>query len=182
MELHSQFSTMEYTLNRPVLVPPVFLLVIDTCMDDDELGALKETLLTVLNILPPEAIVGLVTFGTMVHVHELGYLEMPKSFVFRGPKDYAQKQIQEMLGLQPTVSPQRTNQPPTIPSSRFLLPIQQCELTLTSILEQLQKDPWPVDGDKRRQRATGAALSIAASLLEVANVLYLNDTGDNLMT
>lgn len=181
MELHAQFSTMEYTLPRPSLTPPVFLLVVDTCMDEDELSALKETLVIMINILPSEAIIGLVTFGTMVHVHELGYAEMPKSFVFRGSKDYTQKQIQEMLCLQPTVVmnpsqrphpgsfPQASNlQPsaPIVPSARFLLPVGQCEYTIGNILDQLQKDPWPVESDKRRSRATGAALSIATSLLE----------------
>lgn len=29
----------------------------------------------------------------------MGFADCPKSFVFRGTKDYAAKQIQEMLGL-----------------------------------------------------------------------------------
>jgi protein transport protein SEC23 len=37
---------------------------------------------------------------------------------------------------------------------------------LTNALEQLQKDPWPVANDKRALRCTGAALSVAVSLLE----------------
>lgn len=36
------------------------------------------------------------------------------------------------------------------------------------MLEQLQKDAWPVANDKRPQRSTGVALSIAISLLEVS--------------
>lgn len=32
-------------------------------------------------------------------MHELGFADCPKSFVFRGTKDYTAKQIQEMLGL-----------------------------------------------------------------------------------
>lgn len=50
-------------------------------------------------------------------VHELGFAECPKSFVFRGTKDYAPKQVQEMLGLTgATVRPgqpaARPGQPP----------------------------------------------------------------------
>lgn len=41
---------------------------------------------------PPQ--VGLVTFGTHVHVHELGFSECPKAFVFRGSKDYTPQQVQ----------------------------------------------------------------------------------------
>ena len=33
------------------------------------------------------------------------------------------------------------------------------------VLEELQKDPWPVPADQRATRCTSTALSIAASLL-----------------
>ncbi len=38
--------------------------------------------------------VGLITFGTMVQVHELGFTECPKSYVFKGTKDYEPQQVQ----------------------------------------------------------------------------------------
>lgn len=107
-------------------------------------------------------------------MHELGYTECAKSYVFRGSKDYAAKQVQEMLGL--STSGMRTNAPPQPgrlapvmgPAARFLLPVQQCEFQLTNALEQLQKDPWPVANDKRSLRCTGVALSVAAGLLEIS--------------
>ena len=107
-------------------------------------------------------------------VHELGYTECAKSYVFRGSKDYTAKQVQEMLGLSP--SSLRTNVPPQPgraapvmgPAARFLLPVQQCEFQLTNALEQLQKDPWPVANDKRSLRCTGVALSVAVGLLETS--------------
>ena len=34
---------------------------------------------------------GLVTFGTHVHVHELGFEACPKSYVFQGSKEYTQQ-------------------------------------------------------------------------------------------
>lgn len=54
------------------------------------------------------------------------------------------------------------------PAARFLLPVQQCEFQLTNVLEQLQKDPWPVANDKRSLRCTGVALSVAVGLLETS--------------
>jgi protein transport protein SEC23 len=107
-------------------------------------------------------------------VHEIGYTECAKSYVFRGSKDYSAKQVQEMLGLlAPSLRPgmQQQQQPgrpmmPMGPAARFLLPVQQCEFQLTKVLEQLQKDPWPVASDKRSLRCTGAALSVAVGLLE----------------
>lgn len=50
---------------------------------------------------------------------------------------------------------------------RFLLPVKDCEFVLTSILENLQRDPWPVANDKRAERCTGVAMSVAVGLLEV---------------
>ena len=47
-----------------------------------------------LSLLPPNALIGLITFGKMVHVHELGCDGFAKSYVFRGTKDLSAKQIQ----------------------------------------------------------------------------------------
>ena len=112
---------------------------------------------------------------TQTQVHELGYTECAKSYVFRGTKDYTTKQVQEMLGLtggapRSGVQPAPAGRPaqPMGPAARFLLPVSQCEYQLQSVLEQLQKDPWPVANDKRAQRCTGVALTIAVSLLEVS--------------
>lgn len=50
---------------------------------------------------------------------------------------------------------------------RFLLPVKDCEFVLTSIIENLQRDPWPVANDKRPQRCTGVAMDVAVGLMEV---------------
>ncbi|KAL6214082.1 hypothetical protein ACLB2K_013520 [Fragaria x ananassa] len=49
--------------------------------------------------------------------------------------------------------------------ARFLLPSSDCEFTLNSVLEELQRDPWQVPADQRATRCTSTALSVAASLL-----------------
>ena len=46
-------------------------------------------------------------------------------------------------------------------------------MSLTDLLGELQRDPWPVSQGKRALRSTGAALSIAIGLLEVINWFYL---------
>ena len=43
-------------------MPPVFLMVVDTCMDDDELKALKESLQMSLSLLPPNALIGKISY------------------------------------------------------------------------------------------------------------------------
>ena len=51
---------------------------------------------------------------------------------------------------------------------RFLQPVHKCDMNLTDLLGELQRDPWPVAQGKRPQRSVGAALSIAVGLLEVS--------------
>lgn len=98
-------------------------------------------------------------------MHEIGYEGCAKSHVFRGSKDYAAKQVQEMLGL--TTSAARPGmQAPGGPASRFLLPVERAEFQLTKALEALQRDPWPTANDHRSLRCTGVALSVAIGLME----------------
>lgn len=126
-----------------------------------------------LSLLPANAMVGLITYGTNVAVHEIGYTECSKSYVFRGSKDYPAKQIQEMLGLsapglRPNMPPQQGGRPPMGPASRFLLSVAEAEFQITNTLEQMQRDPWPVANDRRALRCTGVALSVATGLLETS--------------
>ena len=65
-ELHPTNTTIEYRLSRPAPSPPIFVYVVDTCQEEDSLKALKDSLVMSLSLLPPNALVGLVTFGTMV--------------------------------------------------------------------------------------------------------------------
>lgn len=185
-ELIPQFSTIEYTIARAQTMPPIFLLVVDTCIDDDEQTALKESLQMSLSLMPPNALVGLVTYGKMVHVHELGGEGCAKSYVFRGTKDLTAKQVHDMLGIgkgmgavQPNAQqqgprpgmpgmPAQPAQAQTPAGSRFLQSVQKCDMILTDLLDSLQKDPWPVGQGKRPLRSTGVALSIAVGLLETA--------------
>jgi hypothetical protein len=65
-ELHPQSTTIEYQLARPAPAPPIFVYVVDTCQEDDSLQAVKDSLVMSLSLLPPNALVGLITYGTMV--------------------------------------------------------------------------------------------------------------------
>ncbi|XP_041353261.1 protein transport protein Sec23A-like isoform X2 [Gigantopelta aegis] len=170
-EIIPQFSTIEYTITRATCHPPIYLIVLDTCMEEEDLQALKESLQMSLSLLPPNALIGLITFGKMVQVHELGSEGVSKSYVFRGTKDLNAKQIQEMLGIGRGGHPQQTRQQnpqqaQQLPMNRFLQPVHKCDMNLTDLLGELQRDPWPVAQGKRPLRSTGVALSIAVGLLE----------------
>lgn len=164
---------------RAPCLPPIFLLVVDTCLDEEELNALKDSLQMSLSLLPPNALIGLITFGKMVQVHELGCEGCSKSYVFRGTKDLQPKQVQDMLGIGRPVPGQNPNQrgpagQPLPPANRFLQPVHKCDMSLTDLLGELQKDPWPVGSGKRPLRSTGVALAVATGLLEAS---YANTGG-----
>lgn len=178
-EVLEPFTTVEYVLPRPAPQPPVFFFVVDTCVEEaDDLQSLKEALIVSLNLLPPKALVGVITYGTMVQVHEVGFTDLPKSFVFRGSKEYTTPQIQDMLGLGISTAQSASasnlqaaggsrgsvNLSPS--AFRFLMPVEQAEFAISTLFEQLSRDPWHVEADKRPARATGAAISIALSVLE----------------
>jgi len=138
-----------------------------------------------LNLLPQDALVGLITYGTNVSVYELSSESIAKSYIFRGNREYAPGRVGELLGCnrragqqpqQPHGHPgQQNGQPPQAPHGpaqevleRFLLPVSECSFVVESILDDLRRDPWPVPNDKRPARATGCALSVATSLLHLA--------------
>ncbi|XP_050664136.1 protein transport protein Sec23A isoform X2 [Leptidea sinapis] len=170
-ELIPNFSTIEYTITRAPSMPPIFLLVVDTCLDEEELGALKDSLQTSLSLMPQNALVGLITFGRMVQIHELGTEGIYKCYVFKGTKDLSAKQISEQLGIGRVNAPNPQQRPgaptPQPPAHRFLQPVKQCDMALTDLLSELGRDPWPLGVGKRPLRSSGVALSLAVGLLEV---------------
>lgn len=146
--------------------------MVDTCVIEEELGYLKSALLQVLGMVPENCMIGLITFGTYVHVHELGFGLIPKVHVFKGTKEVTKDQLLEQMGFftkrpRPTTGVIAGVRDGLSQESvaRFLLPASDCEFVLNSILEELQKDPWPVPSDQRAARCTGAALNLAAHLL-----------------
>jgi len=108
--------------------PPIFLFVVDTCLDEEEMDELKDSLQQTLNLIPETALVGLITFGTHVMVHELGFADCPKSFVFRGTKEYNTQRVQDLLNIMPPnrggAAQQAGGREPAL--GRFLMPVAEC--------------------------------------------------------
>ncbi|KAI4344901.1 hypothetical protein L6164_012083 [Bauhinia variegata] len=187
-ELYSQYTTVEYVLpssvnpnsfGNPNLDPthqlqpsPVFIFVLDTCLIEEEMEFVKSALRQAIGLLPDNALVGFVSFGTQVQVYELGFSEMSKVYVFRGSNEITKEQIFEQLGFgalgrRTAGGYQKGFQGgfPTSGVTRFLLPASDCEYILNSLLDELQRDQWPVPPGSRPARCTGVALSVAAGLL-----------------
>jgi len=159
-ELIPSFTTIEYILPRTAALPPVFLFVVDTALPSQDLEPLKESLLRSLSLIPANSLVGLITFGSTVQVHELAFEVCPKAYVFGGSKDITAQRVQQLLGFGKAQA-QASRSP-----SRFILPLSDCEEMLESILEDLQPDPQVLKPDERSERCTGVALSVAIGLLE----------------
>lgn len=117
-------------------------------MIEEELEFAKSALKRAIGMLPENAMVGFVSFGTQVQVHELGFAEMSKVYVFRGSKDISKDQVLEQLGLAAAGSRragpamQKSGGGPSpvagaVPNmgiNRFLLPASECEYTLNSVM------------------------------------------------
>lgn len=163
LELSPNSSTIEYITAKPVQQPPIFCFVVDLCQDEDNLRAIKETLVISLSYLPPNALVGLITYGTMVQVYDLGSENVNRSHIFRGDKEYTDKQVADMLSKPVAAQPGQMTMPNSL--HRFFLPLEEVEYQLVSIMENLTADPWPVAHGDRSLRCTGSAINVATSLL-----------------
>lgn len=84
-ELHPANTTIEYRLSRPAPAPPLFLYVVDLCQEEDSLVALKESLVMSLSLLPENALVGLITYGTMVRLFLLSQANDCSPYVGSSP-------------------------------------------------------------------------------------------------
>jgi protein transport protein SEC23 len=69
-------------------------------MAAEELQDAKDSLGQLVALLPEECLVGLVTFGATVTVHEVCAGAMPKAFVLRGTDDISQDSLKKLLGLE----------------------------------------------------------------------------------
>ncbi|KAK8887156.1 Protein transport protein Sec23A [Tritrichomonas musculus] len=155
-EMLTNYTTIEYTINSQTEFPPVFLFVVDTCLSEKEHQALKTLLLQAIGTLPPTSLVGFISYGKLVYVHELKFSECPRNFVFNGVKTYDVLKLKQYLSLN-TATPTANN---------FILPISEAEQMLNTIIDTLEVDPFIVERGNRFERCTGAALDIAVTLLE----------------
>ncbi|KAL5702081.1 Protein transport protein S23 G [Ranunculus cassubicifolius] len=154
---------------------PGFVFVVDVCSSEDELRAVRNELLLVLSILPENALVGLVTFSDMVSVHDVGFTDCSRVVMFHGERELSSAQIQDFLGINRPKQHQ-LGKTASIQKPGFLLPVGECEFTITSAIEDIHSSAQTVPGH-RPKRCTGAAISASIGLLEGC----LPNTGSRIM-
>lgn len=100
-ELHDVYKTIEYNLSAtqaaagghatPQVAPdyaPIFAIVVDTCCEDaEQFAKMKESLQWIVDVLPSNSKICLVSFGSVVTVHELVFDFCPRKVVLRGLVD-----------------------------------------------------------------------------------------------
>lgn len=190
LELSPQSSTIEYVLSRnQPPPPPCYIYVVDLCQEPEDLAALKKALLTSLDLHPPGALVGLVTFDSVVSVHELGFKGCAKTYVFSGSREYESVAVQKQLGiygncsrdwvrqLEGTTAGNANNSAPGNPAlgagafstvGRFLVPLadETCVAALKETITAMEPSKWTVKPGHRAVRVTGAALDITSCLVD----------------
>lgn len=75
------------------MLGPAFVLVVDVCSADDELRGLKNELLRVVEQLPENSLVSLITFDSMVRVHDLGFSECSRAILLHGDRELSSDQV-----------------------------------------------------------------------------------------
>ena len=156
-------TTVEYSLPWSS-EKPVYLFVIDTCIDKSELDEIKDSIQQCLTLLPEDALVGLITYGKHVFIYELGWQGFPKAFAFKGDK---QLSLYEMCIALKIFNNQNPNPNESIRDFKaFMTPLSEWEFNLNNIIEDLHPDPFPITSEQRYLRWTGNALNIAIGLIE----------------
>lgn len=156
-------------------VGPAFVFVVDACTAEEELRALKNELQFVVERLPENALVGLVTFDSMARVHDLGFSECSRVVLLHGDRELSSEQTQQFVGVS-RIKQHYLAKAPDIQKQGFLLPVSECEFNVTTAIEEIHSSAQVVPGH-RPLRCTGTAILAALGLLEGCSV----NTGSRIM-
>ncbi|KAJ5077891.1 protein transport protein sec23 [Anaeramoeba ignava] len=184
IELIQSFQTIEYQLQEQPSLPPAIIFLIDVACDEEELASLKDSLMKTLSLIPENYLVGIITFGATIEIYDLSFMDFPKSVMIRGARTLSDLQIKSFLGLKnygqnfqnqnfqnqnfqnQNFQNQIISQKDTIDGvTKFLQPLSECELTLSTIIQELLVDPWKLTNKRRPMVSTGSAILAAETIL-----------------
>ncbi|KAJ4823208.1 hypothetical protein Tsubulata_007566 [Turnera subulata] len=87
-ELFPQYTTIEYQQDDASSPSPLTcLFVVDTYHLEEEIGFLRSTLSQAMHLIPDTSLVGLITFGSFVQVHKLGFPTSPRPTSSTAPRN-----------------------------------------------------------------------------------------------
>jgi protein transport protein SEC23 len=163
---------VEYVLPKPkVSLSQTFIFVIDICTTEDELTSCKELIVQMLQFMPKNGRVGLITFGTHVYVHELGCMHCEKIHVLKGTREKTVAEVRDRLNLGMGTGRPWEKQVANI--SRMIVHYNT-DSNFMNRVENLSTDRYRVQLGRRPLRCTGtavhAATVLASSLVPGQNV------------
>ena len=149
-------------------------------------ASLKESINTSLALLPENALVGFVSFGKHVYLHDL--LAKDRTVhAFSGTKEHSLEQIQQLLGFLANdvrVVHKGSSYLDSVLSvgKRFLQPVSMVEYALSNIVESLAPNTFAHSQyTARAERCTGAALNVASLVLRAILGTSISLTGGHLL-
>jgi Sec23/Sec24 trunk domain len=70
-----------------------FIFIVDVCIEEEELRFLKNEMLHVISQLPEKSMVGLVSFGSMVSVHDLKCTDCSRVLVLHCERELSSDKV-----------------------------------------------------------------------------------------
>lgn len=162
LELHPTSTTIDYTINKPTIMP-AFLFVLDTCLEEEELNHLKKSILNTLELIPSTSYVGLVTFGSNVQVYSMVKSPCPKIITFDGDKETPISQLHSLMGIGKLIGNGRIQ---ADINNDYIVSLRGNKKYIKSMISSILPDPFPVDKYNRPMRAVGAAVAISIGVIE----------------
>lgn len=153
-ELVEDNTTVAYILNKQTGFKPVFFILAETCTyDEDTHEIMKLGLKRALDLIPDDALIGVIRYGTNFELLSFDDEEMRTIYQFSGSVAYKKADIAG-LGLADI--------------RNFLVSKADRYKDLLTVFDSLEQDPFPVMNGYRQRRCIGSALSFAISFLEGA--------------
>ena len=153
-----EYATQSYDSEA---LNPSFVFLVDTTTDEKELEAQKEAIFTYVSSLEAHTKIAVITYGSVVTIHELLPARIPRSFAFRDESSLIAGKIGSIISAARGTTGQATQ--------NVFVPIEQCVDNLARVLDDISVDDWPREMGHRPERRTGVALSLATTILESYN-------------
>jgi protein transport protein SEC23 len=123
--------------------------------------------------LPENCRIGIITFGKIVNVIEIGNVDIPISYALNGEKKYNIEEIKNLLGLTVANSNDFSNKNFTnsilvneSKRPKFIMPVGEVSFAINSLLDDLQRDNWKKIPETREANSVGLAILTAIGILE----------------
>ncbi|OAG31754.1 protein transport protein SEC23 [Nematocida displodere] len=157
-ELFSDSTSVYYRNAKPGAYSRTYWFVIDACSFDEERHVLlKEGLLATLEMLPEDALVGVIRYSANIEVFSLEDTTTARIHVFPAVK-YTYALLQKALSRGGTAA--------TSPLSKFTRRKRECAEYLARVFKSLPINTFPVPSIERPKRCTGSAIQLASAIMQ----------------